>query len=377
MEEMNFRSTTDIEVSENRQQCSINISDMNTADWRWAAVKGFWDPLRRCWNEEVGGMHAYLAQRNQSRAKRKALRQRAITSIKNNAVGSIGQVSEMARHHTNRQPTEFVYDRHDVPAHNSPFIVSCDGAIFQSNTESFNRAKRGLIPPALQPKHPYVPSLLAQTLGEIWPQPVCRRYWSLGYQAEPVLEIFHQLPIELRDAIGEMLVAIQQYADADRRHASCAARASQFFAALGAVQPDVAAEAESGSSAGPWEHDTVHAFIRVDFAPATQERLAVDANARAAELLGMRREELLTHYAQHAVPLALPPLDAVCGFLHSLRAAYDEVATRYARILVPGGAALVRVSSVKVFNTLRQLCQVPLPPAPRALCTHFPACSFT
>ena len=123
----------------------------------------------------------------------------------------------------------------------------------------------------------------------------------------------------------------------------------------------VGAEAR-GSGAGSWEHDAVHAFTCIDFAPATQERVAVNANARAAELLGMRHEELLARYAQHAVPLALPPLDVLCGFLHSLLTAYDEIATRYARILVPGGAALVRVSSVKAFDPLRRLRQVP--PAP-------------
>jgi hypothetical protein len=50
---------------------------------------------------------------------------------------------------------------------------------------------------------------------------------------------------------------------------------------------------------------------------------------------------------------------------HGLRATYDEIGTRYARILVPGdgGAALVCVSSVKAFDPRRQLCQVPLAPA--------------
>ena len=49
-----------------------NSNVMNTADWRWAAEKGFWDPRRRCWNEELGGIKAYLAQRNKRRAVRAA-----------------------------------------------------------------------------------------------------------------------------------------------------------------------------------------------------------------------------------------------------------------------------------------------------------------
>jgi hypothetical protein len=154
----------------------------------------------------------------------------------------------------------------------------------------------------------------------------------------------------------EALDAIQQYADDYRRNAPCS---------------EAAVEAEYYIQEEPWEHDAVHAFVRFDFAPATQERVAVDANARAAELLGMPHEELLARYARNDVPLALPPLDALCYFLHSLRAAYDELTTRYARILVPAGAALVRVSSAKAFDPLHQLRQVP--PAPRAQCTqsHF------
>ena len=43
-----------------------------------AAAKGFWDPLRRCWNDEVGRMSAYISHRNQRLAIRKALKQRAL-----------------------------------------------------------------------------------------------------------------------------------------------------------------------------------------------------------------------------------------------------------------------------------------------------------
>ena len=43
---------------------------MSLADWRWAAKRGYWDPQLRKWNEELGGMKAYLAQRDMRREQR-------------------------------------------------------------------------------------------------------------------------------------------------------------------------------------------------------------------------------------------------------------------------------------------------------------------
>ncbi len=94
----------------------------------------------------------------------------------------------------------------------------------------------------------------------------------LGFQAEPVLKIYHQLLTALCDAIGEALDAIQNYADAHPRHTP---------------RTDPAAEPECQRRAGAWERDDVHAFIHVDFAPDSHESVAIHANACAAELLGM------------------------------------------------------------------------------------------
>jgi hypothetical protein len=311
-----------MDSSKDYQYSDINNNGMTTADWRWAAVKGFWDPLRRCWNEDIGGKDAYIAQRNQRRAKRKVLQRATAPTI----------------HNSDRE--------------------CCSVGHFYGPAVSLKRTRYDLSQPVPIPTYPAAPSLLSQTLGNFWPHSVCRRYWSLGYQAEPILQIFHHIPTELRDSIGETLGAIQEYADAYCRYAPCATRASLLCPVEVLDAEHSAFGAECGGRAGPWEHDAVHAFIRIDFAPTTLERIAYDANSRAAEMLGMRREELLARYEQHAVPLALPPLDAVCSFLLSLRSAYDEVTTQYARVLIPGGAALVRISRVKTYDTLRRLRQV-------------------
>ena len=113
-----------------------------------------------------------------------------------------------------------------------------------------------------------------------------------------------------------------------------------------------------------WDDDTEHGFIRVRLDPTTQDCVAVAANHRAAALFGMQRGELLSRFAAHDAPLGLAPLDAVRAFLHGLGVARDHCATRYYRMLLgPGrGAALVCVTSARIFDGEGRLCQVP-PPA--------------
>ena len=36
---------------------------MTRVDWRWAAIKGFWDKDKKCWIESAGGQAAYILQR--------------------------------------------------------------------------------------------------------------------------------------------------------------------------------------------------------------------------------------------------------------------------------------------------------------------------
>ena len=38
---------------------------MSRVDWRWAALKGFWDKDKKCWIESAGGQAAYIQQRMQ------------------------------------------------------------------------------------------------------------------------------------------------------------------------------------------------------------------------------------------------------------------------------------------------------------------------
>jgi hypothetical protein len=120
---------------------------------------------------------------------------------------------------------------------------------------------------------------------------------------------------------------------------------------------------DGDEEAALWDEDGEHGFVRVDYDPATQTRVRVVANSRAAALAGAAggREELLARYARREVALPMPPLDAVCLFLDSLRRAHDDGAVRYYRVMVgppPGVGALACVRTAKVFNNRCQLRQV-------------------
>jgi hypothetical protein len=146
-----------------------------------------------------------------------------------------------------------------------------------------------------------------------WAYAVVRRRWSIGYKAGPIIALFNAIPLRLRSAIAAAIAAVQRGTDADPPEPSheCAADDAE------------------------WEQDAVHGYMRARFDPATQACVHLAANARAAALLGLRREELLARFARCDAPLALPPLDAVRAFIHGLRDVGAAAATRYYRIVPP------------------------------------------
>lgn len=77
-EEKHYHSDSSCSASSSRStQCSNDVSNMSAdaaafedgsfrmtrVDWRWAAMKGFWDKDKKCWIESAGGQAAYILQR--------------------------------------------------------------------------------------------------------------------------------------------------------------------------------------------------------------------------------------------------------------------------------------------------------------------------
>jgi hypothetical protein len=277
-----------------------NNNEMCLADWRWAASKRFWDPERRCWNEEMGGMAGYIAQRNKRRSERKA------------------RGPQVAIHQKGGWPNS---QRHSA-------VSNCE-------SDKYNVRPRGycsLPPHELESPRmcSYVDALgTGMPLMEFmvrhgWGHLAIRGFWSAGCRAEPVVRIFHELPPSLHAAIGKAIDCAQYSAVAAATFATNVFNAD-FLARMGPQE-------QAPSEAPEWEGDSVHAFFELHFDPDTQMRVGAAANTRAANLLGMQLQELLARLEQHDAPLPLGPLDAVAIFLHALRVAREEVDTCYHRL---------------------------------------------
>jgi hypothetical protein len=330
--------------------------EMNTADWRWAAHKGFWDPHCRSWNEEMGGMKAYILQRNQ----RRDIRQTKRASRKSQEI-SQGAIYCQGPSYFTQQVKQVSTDSGSDPLPTLPQQPSKRSKHCQSDEfDAEIRVERPFtcteLCTAEQRPTPWRPQnrlgdsniLLSFMMRHRWSHLAIRHYWTVGYQAEPIIAIFQSLPRRLRSAIAEALDAVQRCSD------------------IVCSEPSDAEE-PAGKAACAWDDDDVHGFVGVEFDPTSQARVRVAANARAAALLGMHREELLVRFARRDVPLALPPLDALRAFLDGLRrgACADE-ATRYYRIVPPPLAngrsapapALVCAVSVRVLAPCRRVQEV-------------------
>ena len=250
-------------------------SVMSLADWRWAANMGFWDPGLRCWNESMGGMSAYLKQRDDRRSKR--LRR-------------------------NSRPTKQPTGQNDT--YTEARIEQMSNASDTSRQELDSALTTGS-------------RLLLIMTRHGWGHHAVRRYWNGGYQADSVMRLFHDLPLPLRSVIREVLDSAQVCADAGLQHHATNAKG---YDEVSPLHPEPAL--------GEWEQDLTHAFVERRFDPATQACIGTAANTRAAALLGMRLNELLARLNQGDLPLPLMPLDAVAVFLHSLGTSRDRVATK-------------------------------------------------
>ena len=341
---MNTQAVRSAEQSEH--EIIISKRDLTTADWRWAAAKGFWDATRRCWNEEAGGKEAYLAQRNKRILSRIARRQRCESKKSRRNCEDEGRLFKsngdlmIIQASVAKGPPKASIERFCIANNFEITLHPSSGSPDNINTGQ-----------------------LVHTIGHYWPQLICRRYWTLGYQAKPILEIFRTLPLELLSSISETLSAAERCAEAERQNLGPLAAHTPLFVVNGA-STGISGSTGEAATDPQWDDDADHGFIRVRLNPVTQDRVAVAANRRSAELLGMRRAELLARFAAHDAPLGLAPLDAVRAFLHGLGVARDHCATRYYRMLLgPGrGAALVCVTSARIFDDQGRLCQVP-PPA--------------
>jgi hypothetical protein len=333
------------EISDDAQR---TIDTMCLADWRWAASKGYWDCARQCWNEDLGGMQAYLVQRNLRRAENFDRKSRRLERTRNKNLNPRWRLAPQKRRGA---PDHF----YQAPS---------------SGHAAYLHGSAGVdwFPPLTPDSCVGSGSLLDFMFKNGWGHLAVRSLWSAGFQAETVVRIFKELPPSLLTAITEAI-------DSAQISAACAAKH---------VDPDIAfAEITTKSpqeqvdcSVGGWEGDSAPAFVELYFDPETQVRIGAAANTRAAALLGIDRTELLARLEKQDVPLPLGPLDAVAMFLHNLSASRDSIDTCYYRLTPSAShrlhnhgeplppAVLVCRTTVRAFDAFGRLHKVPPPTSP-------------
>jgi hypothetical protein len=135
-----------------------------------------------------------------------------------------------------------------------------------------------------------------------WAQWFTRRLWTLGYQERAIAGIFDRLPAGF--------CAVVQAAS-DRLLPLIAGGAARRLACGGG-------EGGGGEEAGGafleclediWERDAEEGFVEFVFDPATERRVNVILNSRAAGMGGAHKEEALARLAAHDAPISCLPLD--------------------------------------------------------------------
>ena len=336
------------EISDDAQ-CTID--KMCLADWRWAANKGYWDCARQCWNEDLGGMQAYLVQRNLRRAENFDRQSRRLERTRN-------KISNPKRRLAPRKGSKPDSDFYQAPS---------------SGHAAYLHGSAGVdwFPPLTVDTCVGAGPLLDFMFKHGWGHMAVRCIWSAGFQAETVIRIFNELPPSLRAAITEAINSAQICS-------ACAAKHCNDDFANGHITEKSSQEQVEFLEA-EWERDSALACFELSFDPETQVRIGAVANTRAATLLGTDRLELLALMEKHDVPLPFGPLDAVAVFLHDLSAARDSVDTCYFR-LTPSASLLSRTNgepspraelvcrtTVKTFDAVGRLHKV----APHAHHRHF------
>jgi hypothetical protein len=340
--------------SEKSDDAYSSVDKMCLADWRWAANKGFWDCARQRWNEALGGMQAYLIQRNMRRAENSDRLSRRLERTRNKLLNP-------RRHLASSRKGEGTPDSHFFQAPSSGRAAYLHGS-----------AGVDWFPPLSVDPCVGAGPLLDFMFRQGWGHLAVRCIWSAGFQAETVIHVFKELPPSLHTAITEAI-------DSAQMSAACAAKHVDPEVASDEITARISHEIAVCSSA-EWEGDSEVAYVELRFDPETQVRIGAAANNRAASLLGLDRTELLARLEQYDVPLPLGPLEAVALFLHALSVARDSVDTCYHRLTLsaalhsrpsggPACAVLVCRTTVRTYDVFGRLHKASFPP-PNA-CSHF------
>ena len=271
-------------------QIRSDEKQMSTADWRWAAYKGYWDPKSKRWNDALGGLNAYILQRNARLLRRSNRKPRIFSTIPE----------------TKRQK----FQDESIGATGSSSGQGTGPALCQKS-KGINLLCRNVIDSSIyrEPQSACVLRLVDFMKRKGWAPPSLMRFWAKGFDPGEIMALYYALPLRLESAIRELIDYTSSLPDLSQR--------SSEYAESSFEEPKVLIPDEERLA---WEADGQHAFIQLDFCPDQQRVRRAFANTRAAELLlGCSREELLARLSEQRLPLPLPPVDAIRAFIYALR----------------------------------------------------------
>ena len=110
------------------------------------------------------------------------------------------------------------------------------------------------------------------------------------------------------------------------------------------------------------EEDNTNGVVEVEFDPCTQHRKSFVVNTRAAQMMHLRKDELVYSFDNHQVPLLMTDVDALRVLLVDLHCVFRDCTEHYLRRVVQKGAEvigmLVCCTRVHVFNKAGQISKV-------------------
>ena len=152
-----------------------------------------------------------------------------------------------------------------------------------------------------------------------------RRLFNIGYDATRLARIVSALPPRLMLALRRLVVAAQQ----EHRIVAQAPRLAMAGAAQDYGGVLAAPSLDTGGEYDLWELETELGLVAFEVDPATQRRVRLTCNSRAAQLWGQHREEFLARFSAHDGQIQFTDLAAACRLATEMRAVRDDDAHSY------------------------------------------------
>jgi hypothetical protein len=174
------------------------IDKMCLAYRRWAASKGYWECVSQCWNEDLGGIQAYLVQRNLRHAENFDRKSRRLERTRNKTLNPRRRLAPQKRRGA---PDHF----YQAPS---------------SGQAAYLHGSAGVdwFPPLAPYSCVGSGPLLEYMFKNGWGHLAVRSLWRAGFRAETVVCIFNDLPPSLRTAITKAINSAQISAACAAKH---------------------------------------------------------------------------------------------------------------------------------------------------------------